>query len=47
MTDEIRQKSLWNMMFADDIVICSKNGVRSVKSDLRRKGTSDREREGL
>ena len=25
LTDEVRQKSPWNMMFADDIVICSEN----------------------
>ena len=25
LTDEIRQESLWNMMFADDIVICSES----------------------
>ena len=24
LTDEVRQESPWNMMFADDIVICSK-----------------------
>ena len=25
LTDEVRQESPWNMMFADDIVICSKS----------------------
>ena len=25
LTDEVRQESPWNMMFADDIVICSES----------------------
>ena len=25
LTDEVRQKSLWNMIFAVDIVICNEN----------------------
>ena len=25
LTDEVRQESLWAMMFADDIVICSES----------------------
>ena len=34
LTDEVRQESPWNMMFADDIVICSesKEQVRGAKS---------------
>ena len=35
LTDEMRQKSLWTMMFADDIVICSES-KEQVEENLER-----------
>ena len=35
LTDEVRQESPWNMMFADDIVICS-DSKEQVKRSLER-----------
>ena len=32
LTDEVRQESPWNMMFADDIVICSESKEQVEKS---------------
>ena len=32
LTDEVRQKSPWNMMFADDIVICSESKEQMERS---------------
>ena len=44
LTDEVRQESPWNMMFADDIVICSEskeqveNSVERWRYALERRG---------
>ena len=35
MTDEIREEAPWNMMFADDIVICSESKVQVSRSETR------------
>ena len=38
LTDEVRQGSLWTMMFADDIVICSESREQ-VGENLARRGS--------
>ena len=35
LTDDVRQESLWTMMFADDVVICSESREQ-VEENLER-----------
>lgn len=44
-TDETRQESLWTMMFADDIMICSESGEQ-VEANLERRRDAQ-ERKGV
>ena len=46
LTDEVRQESPWNMMFADDIVICSES-KEQVERSLERWRYALEERRGL
>ena len=45
LTDEVRQESPWNMMFADDIVICSESKEQMERSLERWRYALEREEE--